>query len=98
MNQGERQDAATYRVVVDHEKQYTVYPVERALPRGSWEAGKQGSIMECLAYIEQTWERLRAPAEGCASADFFLSIPRPREARCSRNDTQASSTGRPWAR
>ncbi|XXT22417.1 MbtH family NRPS accessory protein [Sorangium sp. So ce429] len=79
MNQGERQDAATYRVVVDHEKQYTVFPVERAIPRGSREAGKQGSMMDCLAYIEQSWERLRAPAEGCASADsIFLSMPRPR--------------------
>ncbi|WP_437494317.1 MbtH family protein [Sorangium sp. So ce1014] len=55
MSQEERQDAATYRVVVDHEKQYTVCPVERAIPRGSREAGKQGSIMECLAYIEQAW-------------------------------------------
>ena len=69
MSQGELQDAATYRVVVDHEKQYTVFPVERAIPRGAREAGKQGSIMECLAYIEQAWERLRAPAEGCASAE-----------------------------
>ncbi|HTN84775.1 MAG TPA: MbtH family protein [Sorangium sp.] len=68
MSQAERQDAATYRVIVDHEQQYTVCPVERAIPRGSREAGKQGSIIECLAYIEQAWERLRAPAEGCASA------------------------------
>ncbi|WP_437764453.1 MbtH family protein [Sorangium sp. So ce281] len=72
MNQEERQDAATYRVVVDHEKQYTVCPVERAIPRGSREAGKQGSIMECLAYIEQAWERLRAPAEGCAPAEVAV--------------------------
>lgn len=55
MSQEERQDAATYRVVVDHEKQYTVCPVERAIPRGWREAGKQGSIMECLDYIEQAW-------------------------------------------
>ncbi|MGK3965432.1 MbtH family protein [Sorangium sp. So ce118] len=70
MSQGERQDAATYRVVVDHEKQYTVFPVERAIPRGSREAGKQGSIVDCLAYIEQAWERPRAPAEGCASTEI----------------------------
>ncbi|WP_437728253.1 MbtH family protein [Sorangium sp. So ce861] len=63
MSQGEGQDAATYRVVVDHEKQYTVCPVERAIPRGWREAGKQGSVMECLAYIDQAWERLRAPAD-----------------------------------
>ncbi|AGP36531.1 hypothetical protein SCE1572_19745 [Sorangium cellulosum So0157-2] len=63
MSQGEGQDAATYRVVVDHEKQYAVCPVERAIPRGWREAGKQGSVMECLAYIDQAWERLRAPAE-----------------------------------
>ncbi|WP_437913000.1 MbtH family protein [Sorangium sp. So ce302] len=69
MNQEQRQDAATYRVVVDHEKQYTVCPVERAIPSGSREAGKQGSIMECLAYIEQAWERLRAPEEGCAPVE-----------------------------
>ncbi|WP_437972307.1 MbtH family protein [Sorangium sp. So ce260] len=69
MNQRERQDAATYRVVVDHEMQYTVCPVERAIPRGWREAGKQGSVMECLAYIEQTWEHLRAPVERGAQAE-----------------------------
>jgi MbtH protein len=67
MSQGERRDAATYRVVVDHEEQYSVRPVERAIPRGWREAGKQGSIMECLAYIEQAWQHLRAPMEGGAA-------------------------------
>ncbi|XYI00708.1 hypothetical protein ACMHYB_13485 [Sorangium sp. So ce1128] len=39
--------------------------------------GAMGIIMECLAYVEQAWERLRAPAEGCASAKpIFLFIPR----------------------
>jgi MbtH protein len=63
MSQGERQDTATYRVVVDHARQCSIRPIERAIPRGWREAGKQGSITECLAYIEQAWERLRAPAE-----------------------------------
>lgn len=70
MSQGVRQGAATHRVVVDHGEQYAVCPVERAIPRGWREAGKQGSIMECLAYIDQAWSRLRAPVNPGAPAEI----------------------------
>jgi MbtH protein len=69
MRQGDREGAVTYRVVVDREEQYSVRPVGRGVPRGWREAGKQGSMMECLAYIEQAWTQLRRPVGGGARVE-----------------------------
>ncbi|WP_273664743.1 MbtH family protein [Xanthomonas hortorum] len=52
-------DQTTYRVVVNHEEQYSIWPATRELPAGWRDAGKQGSKAECLAYIEQVWTDMR---------------------------------------
>jgi len=44
-----------YQVVVNHEEQYSLWPVDRELPLGWKAAGKQGSKQECLDYIEEVW-------------------------------------------
>ena len=45
-----------YQVVVNHEEQYSLWPVDRELPPLGWKAaGKQGSKQECLDYIEEVW-------------------------------------------
>jgi MbtH protein len=44
-----------YQVVVNHEEQYSLWPVDRELPLGWNAAGKQGSKQECLDYIEEVW-------------------------------------------
>lgn len=52
-------DQTEYRVVRNHEEQYSIWPMQRELPIG-WEAvGKSGSKAECLAYIEQVWTDMR---------------------------------------
>lgn len=48
-----------YAVVVNHEEQYSIWPVGREIPLGWQEAGKQGSKDECLAYIESVWTDMR---------------------------------------
>jgi MbtH protein len=52
-------DQTEYRVVRNHEEQYSIWPVRRELPLG-WEAvGKAGSKADCLAYIEEVWTDMR---------------------------------------
>ncbi|MDX1642892.1 MAG: MbtH family NRPS accessory protein [Thermoanaerobaculia bacterium] len=48
-----------YRVVVNHEEQYSIWPLERELPAGWKELDKNGSKDECLAYIEEVWTDMR---------------------------------------
>ena len=52
-------DEQKLRVVVNHEEQYSIWPVDRDLPNGWREAGKQGSKEECLAYIKEVWTDMR---------------------------------------
>lgn len=48
-----------FRVVVNHEEQYSIWPVARELPQGWRDAGKHGSKEDCLAYIEEVWTDMR---------------------------------------
>lgn len=59
MNTNEQDDSTIYKVVVNHEQQYSIYPAERANPLGWNDAGKTGLKSECLAYIKEAWTDLR---------------------------------------
>ncbi|MCB8977446.1 MAG: MbtH family NRPS accessory protein [Ardenticatenaceae bacterium] len=59
MQNEEQEDNTQYAVVVNHEEQYSIWPVGRELPLGWQEDGKQGSKDECLAYIESVWTDMR---------------------------------------
>lgn len=48
-----------YRVVVNHEEQYSIWPVDKELPAGWTEAGKHGSKAECLSHIAEVWTDMR---------------------------------------
>ncbi len=48
-----------FKVVVNHEEQYSIWPAERECPRGWREAGKEGLREECLAYVETVWTDMR---------------------------------------
>jgi MbtH protein len=51
----EREDDTIYKVVVNDEGQYSIWPADRENARGWKDAGKQGTKQECLAYIEEVW-------------------------------------------
>ncbi|MFD8721808.1 MbtH family protein [Streptomyces sp. NPDC059629] len=60
-----------YKVVLNSEEQYSVWPAERQNPAGWFDEGTSGTLPECLGHIEKTWtdmrprsvrERLNAPA------------------------------------
>jgi MbtH protein len=48
-----------YNVVLNHEEQYSIWPVDRAIPRGWREAGKSGTKAECLEHINEVWTDMR---------------------------------------
>ena len=53
------EDSRTYRAVVNHEEQYSIWPADRELPLGWTEAGKTGSKQEVLQFIEEVWTDMR---------------------------------------
>jgi MbtH protein len=55
----EREDTAIYKVVVNHEEQYSIWPADRELPLGWREAGKSGPKADCLAHIKEVWTDMR---------------------------------------
>ena len=59
MNINDQDDSTIYKVVVNHEQQYSIYPANRTNPLGWNDAGKTGTKAECLAYIEEVWTDMR---------------------------------------
>ncbi|HEY0170103.1 MAG TPA: MbtH family protein [Pyrinomonadaceae bacterium] len=59
MSMREDEDNTTYKVVVNHEEQYSIWPADRENALGWNDAGKSGPKAECLAYIEEVWTDMR---------------------------------------
>jgi MbtH protein len=56
---GVEEDTRIYRVVVNHEEQYSIWPVERELLPGWNDTGKVGPKDEVLAWIKEVWTDMR---------------------------------------
>lgn len=48
-------DSTVYKVVMNHEEQYSIWPAGKANPLGWVDAGKSGLKEDCLAYIKKVW-------------------------------------------
>ena len=59
MYREEQEDTTIYKVVVNHEEQYSIWPAYREPPLGWREVGKEGPKDECLAYIGEVWTDMR---------------------------------------
>jgi MbtH protein len=59
MTSDERQDTTIYKVVVNHEDRYSIWPADRENPLGWSDAGNSGTKEECLAYIKEVWTDMR---------------------------------------
>jgi MbtH protein len=59
MYQDDKEDTAIYKVVVNHEEQYSIWPVDRENALGWKDAGKNGLKAECLEYIKEVWTDMR---------------------------------------
>ena len=58
-NWNEREDTTIYKVVMNHEEQYSIWPADRESPLAWSDAGKQGTKEECLDYIKEVWTDMR---------------------------------------
>ena len=59
MDPDEAEDTTIYRVVINHEEQYSIWPETRPIPAGWRDAGRSGPKSECLDYIEEVWTDMR---------------------------------------
>lgn len=59
MNTDDKEDVTIYKVVVNHEEQYSIWPAQRENPLGWQDAGKSGLKSECLEYIKEVWTDMR---------------------------------------
>src|SRR5215208_3655733 len=55
----DREDNTIYKVVVNHEEQYSIWPADRENALGWNDAGKTGTKEECLSYINEVWTDMR---------------------------------------
>jgi MbtH protein len=59
MYQNDKDDSAIYKVVVNHEEQYSIWLADRENPLGWKGVGKSGIKQECLEYIKEVWTDIR---------------------------------------
>jgi MbtH protein len=59
MTHDEQDDSTIYKVVMNHEEQYSIWPVDRENALGWTDAGFSGTKQECLAHIEAVWTDMR---------------------------------------
>ena len=59
MSDGETEDDVVYKVVINHEEQYSIWQERRKNPAGWRDAGKIGSKAEGLAYVDEVWTDMR---------------------------------------
>jgi MbtH protein len=55
----DEQDTTIYKVVVNHEEQYSIWPADRDRPAGWSLAGFSGRKAQCLDWIGREWTDLR---------------------------------------
>jgi MbtH protein len=52
-------DKRAYKVLVNHEEQYSLWPAEKENPAGWREAGRDGNKEECLQFVREVWTDMR---------------------------------------
>jgi MbtH protein len=55
----EREDNSIYKVVLNHEEQYSIWPADRENALGWRDEGTTGTKQECLDHIKQVWTDMR---------------------------------------
>jgi uncharacterized protein YbdZ (MbtH family) len=59
LHDSDKEDTTIYKVVVNHEEQYSIWPDYKEMPLGWIDVGKSGLKAECLAYIKEVWTDMR---------------------------------------
>ncbi|AYQ33308.1 MbtH family NRPS accessory protein [Runella sp. SP2] len=53
------EDKTIYKVVVNHEEMYSIWPADRDNALGWRDEGKTGLKGECILYIQEVWTDMR---------------------------------------
>jgi MbtH protein len=53
------EDDSVYRVVVNDEEQYSIWPADRDNAPGWQDAGQRGPLADCLSWIDENWTDMR---------------------------------------
>src|SRR5215813_14642592 len=77
MHRDEEEDTTIYKVVLNHEEQYSIWPAYRENPLGWNDAGKAGLKAECLAYIKEVWTDMRPLSLRKKMEEMALNPPPP---------------------
>jgi uncharacterized protein YbdZ (MbtH family) len=59
VNDTEHEDKTIYKVVMNHDEQYSIWPDYKKLPVGWKHVGQTGLKAECLSYIKEVWTDMR---------------------------------------
>lgn len=59
MSGNENEDNTIYKVVVNREEQYSIWPAHRQNAPGWNDVDKSGSKEECLGHIKEVWVDMR---------------------------------------
>ena len=51
----EIEDKTIYKVVLNHEEQYSIWPAHKQNAAGWRDGGRNGTRQECLAFIKEVW-------------------------------------------
>ena len=58
MSYFDREDG-TFKVLVNHEEQYSLWPEFKAIPGGWRDTGVTGNKQHCLDHVAKTWTDMR---------------------------------------
>jgi len=59
MHPTKKEDTTIYKVVVNHEEQYSIWLADKDNALGWKDAGKTGLKQECLEYIQEVWIEMK---------------------------------------
>ncbi|MFZ6658992.1 MbtH family protein [Undibacterium sp. TJN19] len=59
MSNFDEEDKTIYKVVLNHEQQYSIWPKDRENALGWFNEGKTGTKQECLDHIDTVWTDMR---------------------------------------
>jgi uncharacterized protein YbdZ (MbtH family) len=75
-NDPDKEDATIYKVIMNQEEQYSIWPAYKEVPHGCQFTGKTGLKAECLAYVKDVWTDMR-PLSLRKKMEEFAKNPPP---------------------
>jgi MbtH protein len=59
LDTSEKKEERTYKVLVNQEEQYALWPDDQAVPEGWQRVGPTGNKERCLSFVKESWTDMR---------------------------------------